>query len=96
MVERCEDLEELDEKREKAQKRSHRYRQRMNEAYVKKIRERMFTEGHLVLRTTDHIRRGMVGPYKFLPKWTLCGKGNTCNWVLSFSVGGWKRFNRPH
>nr|XP_023872143.1 uncharacterized protein K02A2.6-like [Quercus suber] len=46
-VERCEDLERLDEKKEKAQECSHRYRQKMTEAYGKMTKERVFTEGNL-------------------------------------------------
>ena len=33
MAERCKDLEGQDDKREEAQEHSHRYRQRMTEAY---------------------------------------------------------------
>ena len=66
-AERCEDLEELDEKREEAQERSHRYRQRMIEANGRTIKEIMFTERQLVLRTVDHVRRDMAGPSKFSP-----------------------------
>ena len=33
------------------------------------LKERMFTEEQLVLRTADHVRRGMAGPSKFSPKW---------------------------
>ena len=69
MAERCEDLEGLDEKREKAQERSHRYRQKMIEAYRKMTRERVFAEGQLVLKVANYVRRGMVGPSKFAPKW---------------------------
>ena len=69
MVERCEDLEELNEKRKETQEHSHRYRQRMTETYGRTIKERMFTKGQLMLRTTDHVRRGMARPYKFSPKW---------------------------
>ena len=68
-VERCEDLERLDEKREEAQECSHKYRQRMTEAYDRTTKERVFTKGQLVLKTTDHVRRGMAGLTKFLPKW---------------------------
>ena len=57
MAERCENLEGLDEKREEAQERSYRYRQKMIEANVK---ERVFAEGQLVLRTLDHVRRGLA------------------------------------
>ena len=45
MVERCEDLEGLDEKRKEAQERSHRYRQKMTEAYGRTTKERVFVEG---------------------------------------------------
>ena len=41
----------------------------MTETYGMTIEERMFTEEQLMLRTVDHVRRGMVGPYKFSPKW---------------------------
>ena len=29
----------------------------------------MFAEEQLMLKATDHVRRGMAGPYKFSPKW---------------------------
>ena len=41
----------------------------MTETYGMTIEERMFTEEQLMLRTVDHVRQGMVGPYKFSPKW---------------------------
>ena len=69
VAERREDLEGLHEKREKSQKRSRRYRQKMTEAYAKITKERVFTEGQLVLKVTDYVRRGMAGPSKFAPKW---------------------------
>jgi len=50
-------LEGLDERREEAQERSYRYRQKMIEANVK---ERVFAEGQPVLRTLDHVRRGLA------------------------------------
>ena len=56
VVERRENLEGIDEKREKAQERSRRYRQKMIEAYVKITKERVFTEGQLVLKVTDYVR----------------------------------------
>ena len=68
-VERHEDLEGLDEKREKAQERSRRYRQKMTEAYGRMTKERVFTEGKLVLKVADYVRRGMAGLSKFAPKW---------------------------
>ena len=41
----------------------------MTETYGRTIKERMFMEGQLVLRTADHVKRGMAGPSKFSPKW---------------------------
>ena len=32
-------------------------------------KERVFMEGQLVLKVADYVRRGMVGPSKFAPKW---------------------------
>ena len=69
MAERCEDLEGLDERKEEAQECSRRYRQKITEAYGKTIKERIFMEGQLVLRTIDHVRRGLAGLSKFSPKW---------------------------
>ena len=69
-AERLENLEELDEKREEAQKRSRRYRQKMTEAYGRMTQgARVFAEGQLVLKVADYVRRGLVGPSKFAPKW---------------------------
>ena len=64
-AQRCKDQEGLDEKREEAQERSRGYRQKMTEAYSRMTKERLFTEGQLVLKAADHVRRGMVGPSKF-------------------------------
>ena len=45
-AERCEDLKGLDKKkREEAQKQSHKYRQRMIEAYGRITKDRVFAEG---------------------------------------------------
>ena len=68
-VKRCENLEGLDERREEAQKRSHRYRQKMTEAYGRMTKERVFVEGQLVLKVADYVRRDMARPSKFAPKW---------------------------
>ena len=96
-AERCEDLEGLDEKREVAQERSCRYRQRITEAYGRTIKERMFAEGQLVLRAIDHVRWGMAGPFKFLPKWEgPFMERDVCKWVLPFGPDGWKKFNGPY
>ena len=59
----------LNKKREEAQERSCRYRQKMTLAYGKMTREKVFAEGQLVLKVTDHIRRGMARTSKFSPKW---------------------------
>ena len=56
VAERCVDLEGLDENREKAQERSCRYRQKMTEAYSRMTKERVFTEGQLVLKMADYVR----------------------------------------
>ena len=68
-VERCEDLEGLDERREEAQERSHKYRQKMTEAYSRMTKEKVFVEGQLVLKVADYVKRGMARPSKFAPKW---------------------------
>ena len=41
----------------------------MTRAYAQAVRPRMFTEGQLVLRKTEHMRRNLSGPSKFTPKW---------------------------
>ena len=41
----------------------------MTKAYGKTTKERVFAEGQLVLKTADHVKRGMAGPSKFSPKW---------------------------
>ena len=41
----------------------------MTEAYGRTAKERVFAEEQLVLKTADHVRRGMARPSKFLPKW---------------------------
>ena len=69
VAKRCEDLEGLDERKEEAQEHSCRYMQRMIEAYGRTIKERVFVEGQLVSRIADHVKSGLVGPSKFLPKW---------------------------
>ena len=62
-------MEGLDERREEAQEHSRKYRQRMTEAYGRTIKEKVFVEDKLVLRTPDHVKRGLAGPSKFSPKW---------------------------
>ena len=41
----------------------------MAKAYAQTIHPRAFTEGQLVLRTIEHVRRNLLGPSKFAPKW---------------------------
>ena len=53
---RCEDLERLDEKREETQECSHRYRQRMTEAYGRMTKDRVFVEGQLMLKVANYVR----------------------------------------
>ena len=62
-------MEGLDERREEAQEHSRKYRQRMTKAYGRTIKEKVFVEDKLVLRTPDHVKRGLAGPSKFSPKW---------------------------
>ena len=69
VAERCEDLEGLDKKRKEAQKCGHKHKQKMIETYGGMTKERVFVEGELVLKTTDHVRRSMARPSKFSPKW---------------------------
>ena len=63
------DLEGVEEERELAKKRSQRYQQRMTRAYAQAVRLRTFTEGQLVLRMAEHVRRNLPGPSKFATKW---------------------------
>ena len=49
-------MEGLDKERGEAHERSRRYRQKMTEAYGKTTKERVFVEGQLILRTTDHVK----------------------------------------
>ena len=66
---RLADLEGVEEERELVKRRSQRYQQRMNRAYAQIVHLRAFTEGQLVLRRTEHVRRNLLGPSKFDPKW---------------------------
>ena len=66
---RLADLEGVKEERELARRRSQRYQQRMTRAYVQAVHPRAFTEGQLVLRTAEHVRRNLPRPSKFAPKW---------------------------
>ena len=54
-AERHEDLG-LDEKREKAQKCSRKYKQKVTETYDRMTKEKVFTEGQLVLKVEDYVR----------------------------------------
>ena len=41
----------------------------MTRAYAQTVCPKTFTEGQLVLRMTEHVRRNLLGPSKFAPKW---------------------------
>ena len=41
----------------------------MTEAYDRMTKKRVFTEGQLVLKVADYVRRGMAGLSKFAFKW---------------------------
>jgi ribonuclease HI len=66
---RVADLESLDEARELALARGLRYHQKLANAYGKTVRTRIFSQGQMVLKTADHVRRGLPSPSKFTPNW---------------------------
>ena len=41
----------------------------MTRAYAQTVCLRTFTEWQLVLRMVEHVRRSLLGPSKFAPKW---------------------------
>ena len=59
---RLADLERVEEERELAKRRRQRYQQRMTKAYAQAVRPRAFTEGQLVLRIAEHVRRNLQDP----------------------------------
>ena len=63
------DLESLDESRELALTRNLRYHQKLANAYGKTVQTRVFSQGQMVLKTVDHVRRGLPYPSKFAPNW---------------------------
>jgi len=66
---RLADLEGLEEEREVARRRSQRYQQRMAKAYAQTVHPKAFTEGQLVLRIAEHVKRNLPGPSRFASKW---------------------------
>ena len=56
---RVANLESLEEARELAQVRSLWYHQKLASAYGKMLQTRIFAKGQMVLRTVDHVRRGL-------------------------------------
>ena len=42
--------------------------QMMVEAYGKAMKESLFVEGQLMLRTAEHVIRRLARPFKFVPK----------------------------
>ena len=65
---RLADLEGLKEEREVARRKSQRYQQRMVKAYGQTVHPRAFTEGQLVLKPPEHVRKNVLRPSKFAPK----------------------------
>ena len=59
---RLADLEGLEEEREMAKRRSQRYQQRMAKAYAQAVHPRAFTEGQMVLKAIEHVRKNVPGP----------------------------------
>ena len=59
----------MEEARELAQVRSLRYHQKLANAYEKTLQTRIFAKSQMVLRTVDHVRRGLPSPSKFAPNW---------------------------
>uniref|UniRef100_A0A2N9FKB3 RNA-directed DNA polymerase n=1 Tax=Fagus sylvatica TaxID=28930 RepID=A0A2N9FKB3_FAGSY len=51
------------------QARSLRYHQKLADAYEKTLQTRIFAKGQMVLKTVDHVRRGLPSPSKFAPNW---------------------------
>ena len=41
----------------------------MTRAYAQAVHPRTFTKGQLVLRMVEYVRRNLLGPSKFTPKW---------------------------
>ena len=41
----------------------------MAKTYAQTVHPRAFTKRQLVLRTAEHVRRNLLGPSKFAPKW---------------------------
>nr|POE95700.1 hypothetical protein CFP56_38126 [Quercus suber] len=65
---RLADLEGVEEERELVRRRSQRYQQRMTRAYAQAVHPRTFTKGQIVQRRAEHVRRNLLGPFKFAPK----------------------------
>uniref|UniRef100_A0A2N9I1Y0 RNA-directed DNA polymerase n=1 Tax=Fagus sylvatica TaxID=28930 RepID=A0A2N9I1Y0_FAGSY len=67
---RVADLESLDEARELALARSLRYHQKVRQVLMERqYTSRIFSQGQMVLKTADHVRRGLPSPSKFTPNW---------------------------
>ena len=66
---RLANLEGLEEKQEVARRRSQRYQKRKAKACEQTVHPRAFMEGQLVLRAAKHVRKNVLGPSKFAPKW---------------------------
>uniref|UniRef100_A0A2N9GBJ4 Integrase catalytic domain-containing protein n=1 Tax=Fagus sylvatica TaxID=28930 RepID=A0A2N9GBJ4_FAGSY len=66
---RMADLEGLDEARDLAKVRSQRNYQKMANVYSKAFRVQIFTEGQMVLKAAEFVRRNLSSPSKFSPNW---------------------------
>jgi hypothetical protein len=66
---RMADLEGLDEVRDLAKARSQRNYQKMANVYSKALRVRIFTEGQMVFKAAEFVRRNLPSPSKFSPNW---------------------------
>ena len=69
MEARVANLESLEEARELVQVCSLRYHKKLVNAYKKTLQIRIFVKGQMVLRTVDHVRRGLPSPSKFATNW---------------------------
>ena len=62
------DLEALEETRDTAKRNLASYQQQLSTAYDRLVRKRSFQQGDIVLRASEHVRRGISAP-EFTPKW---------------------------
>jgi hypothetical protein len=63
------DLEAADERRQQAEEKMMAYYKGVAQAYNRTVKEQIFKEGDLVLKTVDWVRKQISGPSKFAPQW---------------------------